>query len=145
MFIDWTHFTPWSSLFGGALIGVAASALILFNGRVAGISGIVGGLFASRSPGDSSWRVAFLAGMVCAVVLWAAVANLPVVQIDAGTSLLVLAGLMVGVGTRYGGGCTSGHGVCGMSRGSIRSIVATLCFMVSGASATYVLRHMIGA
>ena len=143
MNIDWLHFTPYTALLGGALIGAAAALLLLANGRIAGISGIVGGLLAPVK-GDSAWRVAFVAGMLGAPLLYALFARLPEVRIDAGHGALVLAGLLVGVGTRYGSGCTSGHGVCGISRLSPRSLVATGVFMAAGFATVYVLRHLAG-
>ncbi|TVR64544.1 MAG: YeeE/YedE family protein [Candidatus Competibacteraceae bacterium] len=143
MMIDWTAFTPWSALAGGVLIGLAAALLVLLNGRIAGISGIVGGLLTPK-PGDIGWRLAFVAGLVLAPVLWLAVAALPPIQIEAGYPLLIVAGLVVGFSTRYGTGCTSGHGVCGISRLSPRSIVATLAFMTAGFITVFVMRHLIG-
>jgi uncharacterized membrane protein YedE/YeeE len=140
MTIDWTHFTPWTSLIGGLLIGLAAAFFVLMNGRILGISAIVGGLF-SRRAGDAGWRVAFVLGMLAAPLLFALFATLPPVRIDAGWATLVVAGLLVGVGTRYGSGCTSGHGVCGMSRLSPRSLVATLSFMAAGFVTVYLVRH----
>lgn len=130
MMIDWTHFTPLESAIGGVVIGAAASMLILFCGRVAGISGILGGVL-SRANNDKGWRIAFLLGMVLSPVLWRLVTPLPAVSITASWPMLVVAGLLVGVGTRYGSGCTSGHGVCGLSRLSVRSLVATLTFMAA--------------
>lgn len=130
MMIDWTHFTPLESAIGGVVIGAAASMLILFCGRVAGISGILGGVL-SRANNDKGWRIAFLLGMVLSPVLWRLVAPLPAVSITASWPMLVVAGLLVGVGTRYGSGCTSGHGVCGLSRLSVRSLIATLTFMAA--------------
>ncbi|BBE77773.1 MULTISPECIES: YeeE/YedE family protein [Phytobacter] len=130
MMIDWTHFTPLESAIGGVVIGAAASMLILFCGRVAGISGILGGVL-SRANNDKGWRIAFLLGMVLSPVLWRLVAPLPAVSITTSWPMLVVAGLLVGVGTRYGSGCTSGHGVCGLSRLSVRSLVATLTFMAA--------------
>ena len=143
MTLDWTAFTPMSALFGGALIGLATALLLLLNGRVAGISGIVGGLLRPR-PGDVAWRVAFVAGLLAAPIVYALVHALPVVQIDAGNATLIAAGLLVGVGTRFGAGCTSGHGVCGMARLSGRSMVATAVFMVAGAGTVFVTRHVLG-
>ena len=142
MSIDWQTFTPWSSLVGGILIGVAASVLILFNGRIAGISGIIGGLL-KPSGGDIGWRIAFIGGLLCAPLIYRLTAELPVIEIDAGNGALIAAGLLVGVGTRYGSGCTSGHGVCGISRLSPRSLAATLIFMAAGFAATYAVRHLI--
>jgi len=142
MTIDWSAFTPWSSLAGGLLIGIAAAMLALFNGRIAGISGIIGGLL--RLPrGDSGWRAAFVLGLIGAPLLYALAFSLPRPEIDAGYSSLILAGLMVGIGTRYGAGCTSGHGVCGLSRLSPRSAVATVAFMGAGFVTVFVLRHLI--
>lgn len=141
--IDWAHFTPWSSLLGGLLIGIAAAMLLLFNGRIAGISGILGGLF-RPTGGDAGWRVAFLLGLIGAPLIYVLAAALPSVRIDADTALLVAAGLLVGFGTRYGSGCTSGHGVCGLSRLSPRSMVATACFMLAGFGMVFVVRHLIG-
>lgn len=143
MSIDWSHFTPWSALYGGALIGLAATLLILLNGRIAGICGIVGSLLRPQR-GDIGWRAAFLAGLVAAPLIWQLFATLPDIEIDAGYGPLVIAGLLVGVGTRYGSGCTSGHGVCGISRLSPRSIVATLSFMFSGFVTVYLMRHGLG-
>ena len=142
MTIDWSHFTPVQSLAGGAMIGLAAAALLLLNGRIAGISGILGGLM-RPVKNDIAWRVAFLAGLLLAPIGYALVAPLPVAQVDSGTATLLIAGLLVGLGTRYGAGCTSGHGVCGLSRGSPRSLVATLSFMVAGFATVYVARHLI--
>ena len=141
MTIDWQHFTPWASLAGGMLIGLAAALLILFNGRIAGISGILGGLLRPRS-GDLGWRIAFLAGLIGTPLLWRLWQALPPVQIDAGTPALIVAGLLVGVGVRYGAGCTSGHGVCGLSRLSPRSLAATIAFMAAGFLTVYLLRHL---
>lgn len=142
MTIDWNHFAPWSALAGGLLIGLAAAALLLLNGRIAGISGILGGLLRPIKR-DIAWRIAFLAGLILAPAAYTLVAPLPVVTIDASTTVLLIAGLLVGVGTRYGSGCTSGHGVCGLSRASPRSLVATLSFMFAGFVTVYVVRHLI--
>lgn len=143
MTIDWNAFTPWTSLAGGALIGLAAAMFLLLNGRIAGISGIVGGLLAP-SRGDIAWRATFVIGMVAAPAVWLLFSALPDAQIDAGYPALIVAGLMVGVGTRYGSGCTSGHGVCGLSRLSLRSLAATLAFMSAGFITVFVVRHLIG-
>ena len=143
MTIDWTHFTPWSALSGGLMIGLAAALLWLLDGRIAGISGILGGLLRPIKR-DIGWRIAFLAGLILAPLAYALVSPLPVVQIDASTSVVLIAGLLVGVGTRYGSGCTSGHGVCGLSRASPRSLVATGSFMLAGFLTVYVVRHSIG-
>lgn len=142
MTIDWMNFTPQTALFGGVLIGLSAAAFILFNGRIAGISGILGGLLRPQR-GDVGWRLAFLAGLLAAPVLYGMVTTLPEVTIDAGAGTLVAAGLLVGVGTRYGSGCTSGHGVAGISRGSPRSLVATAAFMFAGFLTVYMLHHVL--
>lgn len=144
MTIDWNSFTPWASLTGGVIIGIAAAMFILLNGRIAGISGVLGGLL-KPMRGDVSWRVAFIAGLLGAPLLYALVTELPRPQIDAGYAGLVAAGLLVGVGTRYGSGCTSGHGVCGISRFSPRSLVATAAFMLAGFVTVFIARHLIGA
>jgi uncharacterized membrane protein YedE/YeeE len=139
--IDWTTFTPWSALAGGAIIGIAAVLFALFNGRVAGISGIVGGLLRPPFP-DAAWRVAFLAGLIAAPILYGLFAGPPDLTIDADYPTLVVAGILVGLGTRYGSGCTSGHGVCGVSRLSPRSLVATLAFMAAGFATVFATRHI---
>jgi uncharacterized protein len=143
MSIDWNAFTPWASLAGGVLIGIAVAMLVLLNGKVAGISGIVGGLL-RPARGDTAWRVAFVLGLLSAPLAYALFAPWPAPRIDASFALLVLAGLLVGIGTRYGGGCTSGHGVCGVSRLSPRSLVATLAFMAAGFATVFVARHVLG-
>ncbi|WAC73960.1 YeeE/YedE family protein [Roseateles sp. SL47] len=144
MTLDWNAFTPWASLAGGLLIGVAAAWLAWFNGRIAGISGILGGLLTPR-PGETRWRLAFVLGLIAAPGVYALVTTLPPVQVDAGMPLLVVAGLLVGVGTRYGAGCTSGHGVCGLSRRSPRSLAATIAFMGAGFLTVFVARHLLGS
>jgi uncharacterized protein len=144
MTIDWNSFTPWASLAGGVIIGIAAAMFILLNGRIAGISGVLGGLL-KPVRGDVSWRVAFSAGLLGAPLLYALFSELPRPQIDAGYAGLVAAGLLVGIGTRYGSGCTSGHGVCGISRFSPRSLVATAAFMLAGFVTVFVARHLLGA
>ncbi|MZR63285.1 YeeE/YedE family protein [Alcanivorax sp. DP30] len=143
MTIDWNAFTPWASLAGGALIGLAALWLLHTNGRIAGISGIVGGLL-RPAPLDRGWRIAFILGMLIAPTAWALMGTLPPMIIDADIPLLIVAGLVVGISTRYGAGCTSGHGVCGMSRLSPRSLVATAAFMGSGFVTVFVVRHLLG-
>ncbi|WP_241289666.1 YeeE/YedE family protein [Burkholderia stabilis] len=149
MQLDTFHFTPWLSLAGGVLIGLAAAWLVAFNGRIAGISGIVGGLLtagagAGAGAGERDWRAAFVVGLIAApLVMRVAGAGLTP-QVDAGWPELLAAGLLVGVGTRYAGGCTSGHGVCGMSRGALRSVVATATFMVAGFVTVFVRRHVLG-
>jgi uncharacterized membrane protein YedE/YeeE len=142
MSIAWNAFTPASALIGGAIIGAAAALFAVLNGRIAGVSGILGGL-ARPQAGDISWRIAFVAGLIAAPLAWALFAALPEIRVDASVPVLVAAGLLVGVGTRYGGGCTSGHGVCGVSRMSPRSIAATLAFMATGFATVYVARHLI--
>ena len=144
MSLDWTHFTPWTALAGGILLGIASAAFILLNGRVLGISGIVGGLLAPRRA-DIGWRLSFLLGLLLAPTALTLLAPglIRAPRIDAGTLTLIAAGLLVGFGTRYGSGCTSGHGVCGLSRLSPRSLVATLAFMAAGFATVFVIRHLI--
>jgi len=144
MTIDWTHFTPWVSLGGGLLLGVASALFILINGRILGISGILGGLLAPGS-GDVAWRLAFLLGMAVAPFIAASLfpTAIAVPRIDAGYLTIAGAGLLVGFGTRFGSGCTSGHGVCGLSRLSPRSLVSTLTFMGAGFLMVYAVRHLI--
>lgn len=144
MNLDWLHFTPWASLSGGMLLGVASAMFILLNGRILGISGIVGGLLPAKA-GDSLWRVAFLLGLFAAPLVFTALApagfaSAP--RIDATEWTVLAAGLLVGIGTRYASGCTSGHGVCGLSRMSPRSLVATLSFMGAGFVTVYLIRHI---
>jgi uncharacterized protein len=158
MSIDLSAYTPVAALAGGVLIGCAAAMLVLFNGRIAGISGIAGGLLRPKA-GDVAWRLAFIAGLVAAPLVYQVLVLLPasrwltvteytqlalvtVRQIDAGTPMLIMAGLLVGIGTRYGAGCTSGHGVCGLSRLSVRSLVATLMFMAAGFVTVFLMRHV---
>ena len=143
MTIDWNNFTPWASLVGGLIIGLATVLFLMFNGRIAGISGIVGGLL-NPKKGDILWRIAFIAGLVLSPLVFGLVSAMPKAQIDASYPLLIVAGLLVGIGTRYGSGCTSGHGVCGLSRRSPRSTVATLAFMLAGFVTVYIIRHLIG-
>ena len=142
MSIDWTAFSPLNALLGGLLIGLSASAMALLQGRIAGISGIVGGLLQRRIASDVTWRLAFVAGLLGAPALYALFAELPVSRIDAGWGTLVAAGLLVGYGTRLGSGCTSGHGVCGLSRLSPRSFAATLVFMAAGFATVFAVRHL---
>ena len=141
--IDWNNFTPWTSLAGGLMIGIATALFLVFNGRIAGISGIVGGLL-TTARGDIAWRLAFVGGLVLSPLVFSSIAPLPQVHIEAGYPVLILAGLLVGIGTRYGSGCTSGHGVCGLSRRSPRSMVATVAFMSAGFVTVYVVRHLVG-
>lgn len=145
MSIDWANFTPWASVAGGVLLGVASSLFILLNGRILGISGILGGLLLPKSN-DTVWRITFLLGMGAAPVVYGWLAPADMIQatrIDAGFGLIVVAGLLVGLGTRYGSGCTSGHGVCGLSRLSPRSLVATLSFMLAGFVTVAFMRHVL--
>lgn len=143
MTIDWNNFTPLTSLAGGALIGLAAAILLLAHGRIAGISGVVNGLL-HRRRGDVAWRAAFVVGIIATPLLYNVAFGLPEVQLDASWPILALAGLLVGYGTRLGSGCTSGHGVCGMSRLSPRSMLATGSFMLMGFITVFVVRHVIG-
>ena len=143
MQIAWAVFTPWASLAGGVLIGLAAAWFVLGNGRITGISGIVGGLV--DRVGDWPWRLAFVAGLLAAPLVWhLAVGPMPASEVAASYPLLIAAGVLVGVGTRLASGCTSGHGVCGLSRLSPRSLVATLSFMTAGFVTVYLLRHVLG-
>lgn len=139
-----TSFTPVSGFVGGLLIGLAATLLIVVNGRVAGISGIVDGVLSG--PGaEIAWRLAFLAGLVLGPLVYEAVTGTgPAVEIQAGLPLLTIAGLLVGYGTRLGHGCTSGHGVCGIARGSPRSLAATAMFFGTAALVVFVVRHVLG-
>jgi len=143
MSVDWNAFTPWSALVGGVLIGIAAAMFALLNGRIAGISGVIGGLL-KPAPGDVAWRAAFVVGLLSAPLVYSLFAVLPELHIAAPSGTLVLAGLVVGIGTRYGSGCTSGHGVCGLSRLSPRSLVATATFMGAGFVTVDVIRHLLG-
>lgn len=133
---DWNHFTPWTALAGGLLIGLAAVLLALLNGRIAGISGILSGLLRPWQ-GEWPWRLAFIVGLLAATLLVAR----PEIHIEASTPMLIMAGLLVGFGTRLGSGCTSGHGVCGLSRLSMRSLVATGLFMAAAVVTNYLARH----
>lgn len=147
MTVDLNHFTPWASLAGGLLLGLAAAMFILVNGRILGISGILGGLLTPRG-GDVAWRIAFILGIVAAPMLGAIIfppsiqAALSTPRIDANLLTIVTAGLLVGFGTRYGSGCTSGHGVCGLARLSPRSLVSTLTFMGFGFAVVALTRHL---
>ena len=144
MNIDWAHFTPFASLAGGIILGIASAIFILVNGRILGISGILGGLLPPK-VGDTTWRVAFMLGLFAAPSVFHAVVPAEYItapRIDATDVMVVAAGLLVGIGTRYASGCTSGHGVCGLSRLSPRSLVATLSFMGAGFAMVYVMRHL---
>lgn len=139
MNIDWSAFNPTTALLGGLLIGLASAAFIWVNGRIAGISGILAGFFTPRSA-DAPWRAAFLMGLLLSPVFYRIFAPIPLPTIDASYTTLIVAGLLVGIGTRYGAGCTSGHGICGLSRLSMRSLVATLCFMLAGFAVVALIR-----
>lgn len=139
---DFIHSTYITGLLGGILIGLAATILVLFNGRIAGISGILGSL-PHADKGDKAWRILFLLGLAAAPFVYQLSFELPAVTIEAGTPALIIAGLLVGIGTQYASGCTSGHGVCGISNGSIRSITATLAFMAAGFITVYLTRHLL--
>lgn len=143
MTVDWANFTPWTALAGGVLIGAAASLFVLLNGRIAGISGLLASLLEPGAEGRGE-KLLFLLGLLLAPLVWVLFGRLPVLEFQSGWFGLLIAGLLVGVGTRYGSGCTSGHGVCGISRLSARSIVATLAFMAAGFGTVYVLRHLLG-
>jgi uncharacterized membrane protein YedE/YeeE len=137
------HFTPLPALAGGILIGLASVWLLAANGRIAGVSGILHGLV-SRIPGDSAWRASFIAGLVAAGFAWQAVAGVDQSRASLGLVLPAVAGLLVGFGARLSGGCTSGHGICGLGRRSVRSLVAVAVFMATGIGTTFVARHVIG-
>jgi hypothetical protein len=138
------HFTPVSASIGGVLIGLSAALLWLANGRIAGISGIVGSLWSPRT-GDVAWRIAFLIGLIASPLLYGLAGGvLPKITIPAPSVIIIAGGLLVGIGTRLGGGCTSGHGVCGLARLSPRSLVATALFMATAVVTSFLLRHLIG-
>jgi uncharacterized protein len=147
MNIDSIHFTPWAALAGGAVIGLATALYLLANGRIAGIAGIVASplkaLLTGRSLRPELNRLLFILGLLLAPWAWRLVAPLPAVAADVGTPVLLLAGLLVGVGVRLGNGCTSGHGVCGLSRLSLRSLANVLAFMGAGFATVFVLRHVL--
>ena len=144
MQIDWFSFTPIPSLLGGIILGVAAALYVLFHGRILGISGIISGLLRPKS-GDRAWRMALILGLLTAPLLAALFFEIrPIVEVEAEWLAVVIAGLLVGFGTQYGSGCTSGHGICGLSRLSPRSLVATVSFMTAGFLIVFVLRHVIG-
>lgn len=139
MQIDWLNFTPGMSLAGGVLIGLAAALLINLHGRVMGASSIVGGLIPPRA--DAGWRLSFVAGLLIAPAAFALSGLAKVPAFNTGTLTLVIAGLLVGFGTRMGAGCTSGHGICGVSRLSLRSLIATAVFMLAGFATVFAARH----
>jgi uncharacterized membrane protein YedE/YeeE len=146
MQIQWEVFTPIHSFFGGTLIGLATVLLLFFKGRIAGISGILGALMQSHhTPADHyQWRAFFIMGLLLSSFIYSIFAVLPRFTIQANWLMLILAGLLVGFGTRMGSGCTSGHGICGLSRLSTRSFVATLIFMSAGVIACFIFLHLIG-
>ena len=140
-----TVFTPWQSLGGGVLIGLASVLLMLAVGRIMGATGVLAGIFAPASMADFSWRVALLAGMVTGPTVYLlATGGMPEINVPVSMPMLLIGGFIVGVGVTYGSGCTSGHGVCGMARLSPRSIAATLTFMATTAATVFVIRHVIG-
>jgi uncharacterized membrane protein YedE/YeeE len=144
--VSMTEFTPIAALVGGALIGLSAMLLILATGRIAGISGILAGCL-TFAPGDRAWRAAFIAGLVLSPLALVLPTGLPMPQpaMQSSWAMVIVAGLLVGFGTRLGGGCTSGHGVCGIARLSPRSIVATCVFMAVAMVVVFISRHVIGA
>jgi uncharacterized membrane protein YedE/YeeE len=143
MQIDWLSFTPIPSLLGGMILGVAATLYVLLHGRILGISGIVSGLLHPKA-GDWSWRLAFALGLLTSSFLAALIFGIfPVIEVDANWLTVIVAGLLVGFGVQYGSGCTSGHGICGLSRLSPRSLVATLSFMTAGFLVVFIIRHLI--
>lgn len=138
-----TIFTPWQSLAGGLLIGLASVGLMALNGRIMGATGILSG--AIFGGADRWWRVALLAGMLCGPLLVLLITgDWPTIQVPVSNTMIIIGGILVGLGVTFGSGCTSGHGVCGMARLSLRSIVATITFMITCAATLYVLRHVIG-
>jgi hypothetical protein len=143
MRIDWTHFTPWTSLAGGVTLGFAAALLLLLVGRTLGISGIVDGALTARDR-EFGWRATFLLGLLAAPTALRLIAAPTPPTIETPWAQLTIAGVLVGFGTRLGSGCTSGHGICGLSRLSPRSLVATLTFMFAGFVTVYVVRHLAG-
>jgi uncharacterized membrane protein YedE/YeeE len=145
MQIDWLSFTPIPSLLGGIILGTAAALYVLLHGRILGISGIVSGLLHPKT-GDITWRLSLVLGLLSAPVLAALFFGIrPIVEIESDWYAILLAGLLVGFGAQYGSGCTSGHGICGLSRLSPRSLVATATFMGAGFLTVFVVRHILGA
>ena len=144
MQIDWLAFTPIPSLLGGMILGVAAALYVILHGRILGISGIVSGLLHTKES-DTAWRLSLVLGLITAPFLAALFFGIfPIIEIDSSWTAIVIAGLLVGFGAQYGSGCTSGHGICGLSRLSPRSLLATLAFMGAGFITVFVIRHMIG-
>lgn len=142
MTIDWTAFTPLPALAGGVVIGVAVALLLFLNGKIAGISGIAAGLLNTQHWRTVGWRIAFLAGLIAAPLVYQRVKPLPIIAFTDNIALLAVAGLLTGIGTGLASGCTSGHGVCGIARFSPRSLLATLCFMATGFMTVYIVRHV---
>ena len=144
MQIDWLSFTPIPSLLGGMILGVAAALYVILHGRILGISGIVSGLLHPKES-DTAWRLSLVLGLITAPFLAALFFGIfPIIEIDSSWTAMVIAGLLVGFGAQYGSGCTSGHGICGLSRLSPRSLLATLAFMGAGFITVFVIRHLIG-
>jgi len=144
MQIDWLSFTPIPSLLGGMILGVAAALYVILHGRILGISGIVSGLLRPKES-DTAWRLSLVLGLITAPFLAALFFGIfPIIEIDSSWTTIVIAGLLVGFGAQYGSGCTSGHGICGLSRLSPRSLLATLAFMDAGFITVFVIRHLIG-
>ncbi|WP_454254490.1 YeeE/YedE family protein [Pseudomonas sp. Marseille-Q8238] len=144
MTIDWPNFTWLPALLGGLLIGLASAVLLLWNKRIAGVSGILGGLL-RLTPQDRAWRIAFILGLLLAPSLYHLISERPAVRIETSWPLLLVSGLLVGFGTRLGSGCTSGHGICGLARNAPRSWAATLTFMLAGIVTVFVIRHLLGS
>jgi uncharacterized membrane protein YedE/YeeE len=143
MTIDWAHFAPASALAGGALIGLAATILILGAGRIMGAAGILGGALATR-PDDTGWRLSLIAGLLLAPTVMTLIGLADRPHFDASWVVLIVSGLLVGFGTRLASGCTSGHGICGIARLSPRSLVGTALFMAAGFATVFIARHVIG-
>jgi uncharacterized protein len=142
MTVDWTNFTPWTALLGGLLIGAATSAMWLLNGRILGVSGIAGGLLQPREQ-DTAWRIWFIAGLLVPPLALKLSGAMGAPPFEGPLAVIALAGLLVGFGSRLGSGCTSGHGICGVARLSRRSLLATLCFMLTGFLTVYLVRHIV--
>jgi uncharacterized membrane protein YedE/YeeE len=142
--IDWINFTPWPSLLGGVLLGIATSLFILLCGRILGISGIIGGLLNkyAQSQHDFFWRARFILGLLLSPIVFYNISNKAVPTIETSDAMIILSGLLVGAGTSLGSGCTSGHGICGLSRFSLRSLIATSIFMLSGIATVFLMRHI---
>ena len=139
------NFTPLSALAGGILIGLSAVLLLTVNGRIAGISGILYGLVAPKKPDDLDWRILFLAGLIAAGFLYQLLNGMNTsITLEASTPIVGVGGILTGIGTAVGSGCTSGHGICGLARGSSRSLAATISFMLVGGITVFILRHVIG-